>query len=103
MNFEFTAFAIIALVVIFVIERIYRKVLDTETKLKRQDARILIFEERLRKHGRAVRTLADSTILPANSKTATVEESISDDDMTRCPKCNRMYFADLPNCPYCKT
>ena len=58
MAFEFVAFALIALVIVFLIEKVYRKLIDLEKSTERIPKRFRILEERYQKQAQLIKILA---------------------------------------------
>ncbi|MFP4460435.1 MAG: hypothetical protein ACLFSQ_12710 [Candidatus Zixiibacteriota bacterium] len=96
MGFEFIAFALIALFTLFIIERIYRKVLDNERQIDMQRNKFRVLEDRLRKQAKFIKQHTQNKNSSKNN-----EQPLNRENVKRCSNCNKYYDAILPNCPYC--
>ncbi len=91
MAFQFVAFALIALIIVFLIERVYRKLMENEKANERLSRRIMVLDERYQKQSRILQQLARQSGITEEKK----------DLMKKCPNCNNFYASNLLQCPYC--
>jgi len=100
MGFEIASFAVISLIIVFIIERLYRQVTSNEILIEKQMKAIEAIEEKTLKHSAYIKRLAEELLKDKNQSDP--DSLYKPDEMTKCPNCNRFYLTTLKKCPFCK-
>ncbi len=91
MAFQFVAFALIALIIVFLVERVYRKLQENERGLEMLSRKFIILDERYQKQAKLLKYLAKNAEIDKNESKL----------MKQCPRCKNHYASNLPECPFC--
>lgn len=105
MGIEFMIMSIVGIVILFILERVYRETLDLKRQTSNLRRRIRSLEERLKTATAVMKKQGGGKVGSDTEKKDAILTSPNklkqDLGMIKCSGCGRYYDSKLDKCPYC--